>query len=206
MDGNKQSRLLSTHLQVLEQKEAPRTAFGTALWWGDQKLSKSAKEAPGFQGDKCITHMSNYSWRIMRVCFSIYLCFAYWKGLKLPMRAVSTKSIGRRVGNSLPPLRWPQHEISACLGHVRVWLFVGPTGRASSFEMFLQGQYFVHSYLLSYTQLLLWSTTTVEQGETCSLWLQGTVTLTGPHRTVLVTGASSVTKPHVSCLELSGPG
>lgn len=101
--------------------------------------------------------------------------------------------------------RWPQPETSACWGHVRVWHFVGLTGRACSFELFLQDQYFVHSYLFNFTWSLLWSIRT-GQGEVYSPCLWSTVYLTVPHRTDPVTGASSITKPHVSHMELSGPG
>lgn len=77
IDGNDQSRPLSAHFQVLEQKEVPLTALGITLLWGDQTLSKSASEASGFQGDEWIIHISNYSLRIMHVRYSIYLSFAY---------------------------------------------------------------------------------------------------------------------------------
>lgn len=89
IDGNDQSRPLSAHFQVLEQKEVPLTALGITLLWGDQTLSKSASEASGFQGDEWIIHISNYSLRIMHVRYSIYLSFAYWKDLKFQMKAVS---------------------------------------------------------------------------------------------------------------------
>lgn len=151
IDGNNQSRPLSAHLQILEEKETPLTAPGTALLWRDEKLSQSASKTPGFQKDNCIIHISNYSLRMYILAY-ISAMLTEKAQLRLQMRAVSPQKSRAEGGEFSTSFRWPQ---CVCPGHDRVWHSVMSIGRASSFELFLQGQYFVHFYLLNFTWLLL---------------------------------------------------